>query len=141
MSLTEPGSIEGAIRHSDAVTREAEARFVALSRSGLDTNWPRHDPAALGDVLAPGGQLIGTRVVGADVDARTVGSAEFESVRNELMVSARQMGAHPTYDGVRYERSDGSVFGLRLSREHGLTLEVLESNSPLIKNGLRIHQQ
>jgi hypothetical protein len=139
--LTDPGSIEGGIRHSEALTREAEVRFFALSRAGLDSNWPRHDPTPLSDVLAPGGQLVGTRVLGAGSDARTVSAAEFESVRSEFMVSARQMNADPRYDGVRYERGDGSVFGLRLSRDNSLTLDVLKSNTPSIKNGFRIHQR
>jgi hypothetical protein len=141
MSLAESGSMEGAIRHNDALRQEAEARFVQLSRAGRDTNWPRRDPADFGSLLAPGGELVGNRAPAARENVRTVSSAEFESIRSELMIGARQLRDNPRYDGVRYQREDGSSFGLRLSHEHGLTLDVLESNTPLVKNGLRIHQR
>jgi hypothetical protein len=140
VSFTKPQSIEGAIRHSEALTREAEARFVELSHAGLDRNWPRHDPAPLGNVLAPSGELVGVRNIGAGTKIRTVTSAEFENIRSELMVGARQIGIDQRYDGVRYQRQD-SVFGLRLSRDHGLTLDVIESNHPAIPPGTRIHQR
>jgi hypothetical protein len=141
VSLTKPDSIEGAIRHNEAITREAEARFVALSRVGLDTNWPRRDPTPFRDVLAPGGQLAGVRDPSVGEDARTVTPKEFESIRSELMIGAR-VANDPRYAGVRYQREDGSAFGLRLSRDHGLTLDVIESNTPaLIRNGFRIHQR
>ncbi len=39
--------------------------------------------------------------------------------------------------GVR----DGSIFGLRLSRDSGLTLDILRSNDPAIPNAFRIHQR
>lgn len=141
VSLTQPDSIEGAIRHNEALAREADARFVELSRAGLDTNWSRRDPAPLNDVVMPEGQMIGFRAVGARENIRTVTPTEFESVRAELMVGARQIGTDRRYDGVRYQREDGSIFGLRLSRDHGLTLDVLESNHPSIPNGFRIHQR
>ncbi|MEA2879999.1 MAG: filamentous hemagglutinin [Hyphomicrobiales bacterium] len=141
VSFIKPQSIEGAIRHSEALTREAEARFVELSHAGLDRNWPRHDPAPLGEVLlAPGGELVGVRDIGAGTKIRTVTSAEFENIRSELMVGARQIGIDQRYDGVRYQRQD-SIFGLRLSRGHGLTLDVIESNHPAIPPGTRIHQR
>lgn len=48
---------------------------------------------------------------------------------------------HSRYNGVRYQREDGSIFGLRLSRDYGLTLDVLESNNSAVRDGFRIHQR
>ena len=70
---------------------------------------------------------------------RIVTPAECENIRLELM--GGRMGPDPRYDGVIYRREDGSEIGLRISRDHGLTLDVLRSNDPLIRNGFRIHQR
>jgi filamentous hemagglutinin len=72
----------------------------------------------------------------------TIGTSEFESVRIELMGGARQIEADTGYKGVWYKRQDGSIFGLRLSTGHGLTLDVIQSNHPQrLPDGFRIHQR
>ena len=92
-------------------------------------------------MLAPGSKLVGDRTLGTDRDARTVTPAEFESIRIELMGGARRIEPGADYDGVWYQRQDGSRFGLRLSADHGLTLDVTHSDHPLIPNGLKVHQR
>ena len=57
------------------------------------------------------------------------------------MVGARQIEPDSRYDGVWYKREDGLVFGLRLSAEHGLTLDVIRSNHPDIRPGFKVHQR
>jgi len=74
-------------------------------------------------------------------DTRTVSSARFEELRRELMDGAQRMGPDPRYNGVIYRRPDGSEIGLRISDDHGLTLDVLRSNDLLVPKGFRIHQR
>lgn len=73
--------------------------------------------------------------------AALVTPAEFENIRVELKGGARRIDAGADYSGVLYKRQDGSIFGLRLSRDHGLTLDVLRSDHPLVPQGFRAHQR
>jgi len=129
------------IRAKEAETREAEARFMALSRAHQDGPYTSPEPQSLREILAPQGYLVGYRYPGAGPDARTVTPAEFENIRTNLMVGARQVEPDARYEGVWYKREDGAIFGLRLSADQGLTLDVVQSNHPLIRDGLRIHQR
>ena len=74
-------------------------------------------------------------------DTRTVTPDQFEEIRLELMRGARRVEPDARYDGVGYRRQDGSVFGLRLSQDHGLTLDVIESNHSLVLPGFKVHQR
>ena len=89
----------------------------------------------------PEGERIGSRTPGAAENVRTVTPAQFEELRIELMGSAKRRGPDPRYDGVWYRRQDGSEFGLRISHEHGLTIDVLRSDHPLLRDGFRIHRR
>ncbi len=73
-------------------------------------------------------------------EVRIVTPAEFETIRIELMGGAAWIPADPPYDGVWYRRHDDSVFGLRLSRIYGLTLDVIRSDDPGIPPGFRLYQ-
>jgi hypothetical protein len=99
----------------------------------------RGERASLSEVLRPGGRRVGEP--GRDQDVRTVSPITFERIRTDLMTGARRIEPASRYDGVWYQRSDGSVFGLRFSRDHGLTLDVIESNTPSIRKNFRIHQR
>jgi hypothetical protein len=57
------------------------------------------------------------------------------------MGGARRIEPDESYSGVQYKREDGSVFGLRISRDHGLTFDIIESGHPMIPPGFRIHQR
>jgi hypothetical protein len=138
-SFDNRSNIEVMIRAKEAETREAETRYVALARAGHDDSFPRRDAQTTADVLRA--DAAGRPMPGSDRDTRTVSPARFEELRLELMGGARRMGPDPEYDGVRYRRQDGSEIGLRISHDHGLTLDVLRSNDPLIRNGFRIHQR
>jgi hypothetical protein len=45
------------------------------------------------------------------------------------------------YEGMAFERPDGSVIGVRESLKYGTTIDVLESTSRSIVNGFRIHKK
>jgi hypothetical protein len=140
-SFTARDTTEGMIAAKEAVTREADARFLALSRAGQDAPSRMRNPPTEGEVLMPGGETIGNRAPGADKNIRTVTPETFERIRTELMAGAQRIEPTARYDGVWYRREDGSIFGLRLSRDHGLTLDVIESTDPRIPDGFRIHRR
>jgi len=129
------------IRAKEAETREADARFIALSRAGQDDAYPRRDAPTTAEVLAPHGQFVGGRMPNVPETTRTLAPGQFEEIRFELMGGARRVEPGADYDGVWYRRQDGSVVGLRMSRDHGLTLEVIESNHPLVNQRFKVHQR
>lgn len=139
MSRDNPRDMEAMIRAKEAETSEAEARYLALARAGHDDAFPRRDAAATADVLRA--EATRSPMPGDGKNTRTVSPARFEELRLELMGGARRMGPDPRYSGVIYKRPDGSEIGLRISGDHGLTLDVLRSDDPLIRNGFRIHQR
>jgi len=98
------------------------------------------DPRTTAEVLAPGGQLVGDRDRGVDENVRTITPDQFETIRTTLMAGARQIDAGADYDGVWYQRQDGTRFGLRLSSDYGLTLDVIRGDY-YVPEGLRFHQR
>jgi hypothetical protein len=55
-------------------------------------------------------------------------------------------GAQPvltpnTYNGLWFERPDGTRFGLRLSAESGPTIDIFKSNDPLIRENFKVHRR
>jgi hypothetical protein len=136
-SITNPNNAEGFIRAKEEMVREAEARFMALSQARQVEGFPPQSPQTNAEVLRPRGQFIGS----GNSEVRTVSSEQFETVRLTLMNGARQIEPRIDYDGVRYQRQDGSIMGLRLSLDHGLTLDILHSTDPVIPNGFRVHQR
>lgn len=139
MSGDNPRDMEAMIRTKEAERREAEAQYVALARVGHDDSFPRRAAATTTDILRA--EVGGSPMPGDGRNTKTVSSARFEELRRELMDGAQRMGPDPRYNGVIYRRPDGSEIGLRISDDHGLTLDVLRSNDLLIRNGFRIHQR
>jgi hypothetical protein len=133
-------SMEGVIGRREAEAREADARYIELLRAGADPKTPQREPMPLHDVLAPGGKPIGVRS-GGDSDVRTVAPASFDRIRNDLLTGTQQTRADAGYNGVWFRRRDGSVIGLRLSEQHGLTLEVIESNHRSVGPNFKVHQR
>jgi len=119
------------IRAKEAETREAEARFMALSQARRDGPYTSPEPRTFQEILAPR----------AGENIRTVNPAEFENIRTNLMVGARQIEPDSRYDGVWYKREDGAIFGLRLSAEHGLTLDVIRSSHRDVPQAFKVHQR
>ncbi len=96
---------------------------------------------SLDSILAPGGEPIGYAYRGAGDDVRTVSPAEFDALASELLSGAARVRGPDSYDGLVFERLDGSLIGIRNSTRYGRTIDVLKSNSPIIPNGFRIHQR
>jgi hypothetical protein len=125
--------VEGQIRANEFDAAQAAQRLRDIGR-------PPPDGRPLAEVLLPGGRPIGTRDGGAGDGIRTVSPREFESMLEALSPSAQVVPSPSIYMGLWYQRSDGSVFGIRRSDEHGITFEVIRSNHPAIHNGDKVHQ-
>jgi len=138
-SFDNRSNMEVMIRAKEAEKREAEERYVALARSGHDDSFPRRDAATTTDMLRA--EAARGPMPGEDRKARMVSPARFEEIRLGLMDGAKRMGPDPRYDGVIYRRPDGSEIGLRISDDHGLTIDVLRSQDLLVPRGFKVHQR
>jgi hypothetical protein len=128
------GDVEGRIRANQSEAQQATARLRELGA---------RDPAAkpLYDILRPGGQMLGFRQSRASGGTRTVTRPEFSELLEALSPDARPITPPRSYDGLWYQRSDGSVFGVRRSRDNGITIDVIRSNHPSIRDGEKVHKK
>ena len=78
----------------------------------------------------PGGKLIGFQAKRARKEATTVSKQEFNEIVAKLMAMKPEKVDNPTYrEGQWYRLPDGSEFGLRESKEYGLTLDTRETRA------------
>jgi hypothetical protein len=47
----------------------------------------------------------------------------------------------PTYEGHWFRRADGFIFGIRRSKNHGITFETIESAHPIVGDSFKVHQK
>ena len=130
-------TIEGEINKNEVDARDAEA---ALSAAGEPI---RSSPKPLEAVCRPDGNLVGMRNKGSDSDTTTVTKSEFDQLLRDMTNGAKKsVPTDPRYKGLWYERTDGTIIGVRRSRNFGLSIDVVRSNDETkIKNGTRIHQK
>jgi hypothetical protein len=132
-SLSE--GVEGAILTNESVAREAETRLAEFGRQP-------DPPLPLRDFFGPGGQSVGARNRGAGDEIRTVSTAEFDRLLAQLMKDAQNIPPPSlTFPGQWYRRSDGTIFSVRISERHGVTIDIVRSNDPLILRPLKVHQK
>ena len=93
----------------------------------------------LHSILVPNGELIGSP--GTNNTIRTLSPDEFNTLRYELLEGAGPVTGPTSYDGMVFERPDGSLIGIRKSDDYGITIDVLKSTSRSIPNGFKIHQK
>ena len=93
----------------------------------------------LKDLLIPGGKELGIRERGAGAEVRTVGPAEFDRLKNEMLDGAQKVPAPSNYTGDWYKRQDGTIIGSRSSPGSGPTLEVIQGGNSGIQNGYKVH--
>jgi hypothetical protein len=143
-SLAPPRSNESAILAQRDIAREAEARLDVLNRLNLDsTTLSRTGTNAqpLGFILTTRDGLVGVQVGGADINTRTVPTFEFAQIREQLLTGAKPVRTSSSYNGLWFERSDGTSFGLRLSADHGPTIDIIRSNTIMVPEKLKVHQK
>lgn len=126
--------VEGRILANEAEARQAAARLREL---GIRTPAARPQEEA----LRPGGRLIGTREGRASADTRTCTPSEFRSLVESVSPGAQVVLSPPSYEGLWYRQPNGSVFGLRLSEQYGMTYDVIRNDHPIFRPGFKVHQK
>ncbi len=126
--------IEGRILANQSEAQQAAARLRELNASEPATK-PLHD------ILRPAGQILGSRHGRASEGPRTVTRPEFSELLEALSPNAQPVPSPRSYDGSWYQRPDGSVFGIRRSRNSGITIDIIRSNHPSIRDGEKVHKK
>ena len=88
-----------------------------------------------------GGQPIGYVNTGAGPGIRTVTPDAFSQLQSQLLNGAQPTTTPSGYSGTWYQRSDGTVFGIRESSGSGTTIDVIRSNNPGLPSGFKVHQK
>lgn len=130
-------TIEGEINKNEADARDAEA---ALAAAGTQARPP---PDTLSNVCRPNDNLVGTISKGAGRDVRAVTGTEFDQLLRDLTNGARETSpTDPKYQGVWYQRLDGTTIGVRRSDRHGLTIDIINTlGNDALPRALRIHKR
>lgn len=123
-------TVEGEISHLQGVAQAARQRIGEIEQGRMP----------LRNILMPEENLVGNRSRGASSEVRTITSLEFEKIKIRLLNGAREISPKEGYNGSWYQRSDGSVFGLRSSETHGETIDIIQSYD-LFAPGFRIHRK
>lgn len=91
------------------------------------------------DPLFKDGDLIGQR--GTTDDIRILNKVEFENLRARLLHESHPVEVSESYKSRAYERPDGTFFGLRHDKDHGETIDILESPNLTVRPGTKVHQK
>lgn len=121
------------------IANQSEAQQAAARLRELNAREPATKP--LHDILRPAGKLLGSRHVRASEGTRTVTRPEFSELLEALSPNAQPVPSPRSYNGSWYQRPDGSVFGIRRSRDSGITIDVIRSNHPSIRDGEKVHKK
>ncbi|WP_157956227.1 phage minor head protein [Acuticoccus yangtzensis] len=153
-----PGAFEspmGAIANQRAIVREADqfirdaqtARFGGQLTPGIGHNQGPALPApsrparraTLGELIAPGGRLVGTRAPGARSGIQTVEADEMSAIIDSIITYGERLGYQGGYGGVWYRTIDGAIVGIRTSADHGITLEVRDPGPTPSSRKMKLH--
>lgn len=86
------------------------------------------------------GNLRGERVGHAKHGVRTVSRAEFEKIKSELMENVvGEPEPLSNSNGFTYTTKDGGKFNIRMSVDHGETIDINVTNLPGLPKGTRFH--
>ena len=92
----------------------------------------------MNDILLPGGKEVGAAEKGAGSGIRTVTPSELDGIKGQLLEGATEIKAPANYEGKWYQRSDGTIFGFRNSKDSGPTIDVIQG-TPNLRNGYKVH--
>jgi len=121
------------------LANQSEAQQAAARLRELNAREPTAKP--LHDIFRPAGQMLGSRQGRASERTRTVTRPEFSELLEALSPYAQPIPAPRSYEGLWYQRQDGSVFGVRRSKDNGITIDVIRSNHPSVRDGEKVHRQ
>ena len=126
---------------------EQEAR-AAQARRAAPLAVPEHSGLSMRDVVAPGGVPVGWREGRARDFIRTVTPQTFQEIKTKLEALAGKprerneerdkSGDGNDYGETWYRLPDGTGWGIRMSKEHGWTIDF---DDPALPRGFRIHQK
>lgn len=93
----------------------------------------------LRELFAPGGKLIGRR--GTSRTVRVIDPDTASQKHSDLNAVGVLVPAPSTYrDGYAVQLPDGSIVGVRDSKQSGLTFDILQTTDRLFHRGLKVHQ-
>lgn len=79
------------------------------------------------EILAPGGQILGSRFERARPNTYTLSPVEFDAAFLLLTNGRQERLPSNGYPGVYYDLPDRCVIGIRFSGRNGLTIDIIES--------------
>jgi hypothetical protein len=110
---------------------------------------PAKDPAKplkpseqrLEDILQPGGKELGESLGRAGDGVRTIDKESFEALRTKLLEGSKEVSSPDIYAGKWYQRTDGTIIGVRESVRSGTTLDVVEGANSGLRKGYKVHRK
>jgi len=98
----------------------------------------------LSRIRAPGGKPGGWVEGRSGQRTRTVSSSEFDQLKGQLLKDSQPIidpSRSGPYEGNLFVLRDGEIFGLRISRRHGETIDVFVRNTTRIDRGFKLHKK
>lgn len=139
----------GALPTFDESEFEGATRAVDKAIGRVTSTWTASpappgstvSPLSTGDILLPNDQPIGYVNGSAGPGIRTVTLNEFRRLQAELLNGAQVAATPLNYSGTWFQRSDGTVFGMRESSDNGITIDVIRSGNPHMPPGFKVHHE
>lgn len=125
-------TIEGEIR-------DAEVRLEAATTRLRELGDPAVREVATRTCLMPNGNWVGVQNFKYKEGLRTVSRGEFNDILGNLMGGSRPVPSRSSYRGLEFERNDGTVWGIRASKNSDVTIDILETTDPLIPAKTKVH--
>ena len=125
-------TIEGEIR-------DAEYRLEAATTRLRELGDPAVREVATRTCLMPNGNWVGQQLNPREESLRTVTRSEFNTVLGSLLNGSNPTSSPGRYEGLAFERGDGTTFGVRMSNKSDLSIDILRSVSPSISNKIKVH--
>jgi len=126
--------VEGEILANESAASQAAARLRELNR-------PEPVRGPMEEILMPNGQHVGMQHRSTDERTRTVTIWEFDNLLEALTPGSQSVQPPVGYRGLWYRRPDGTVFGVRRSENHSITIDVIQNRHPDVRNGYKVHQK
>jgi hypothetical protein len=125
-------TIEGEIR-------DAEVRLEAATTRLRELGDPAIREVATRTCLMPNGDWVGFQNIKYKENLRTVSRIEFNEILGNLSSGSRSIPSRSNYRGLEFQRTDGTVWGVRASKNSDVTIDILETVDPLIPAKTKVH--
>lgn len=85
-------------------------------------------------------EIAGTPLGPLSCNTRLITSSEFKQTLESICIGLQQMPTPPTYRGLWFRQPEGSIFGLRVREQSLKTIDIIQTNHPVVYNGYKIHE-